>query len=242
LIATSISFLTLLTDSCQILWYIMTSPTTYQQTVDYFKKNQFFRQPSSFFFFNQHMLPCLQPDGKIINDSAGSIAFAPNGNGGMYHALRSSGALDDMARRGIEYVAQYCVDNPLIRVADPVFLGFMHETGSECAAKVVSKACSEEPVGVMCLADGKPGVIEYSEIDPSLRNAVDPVTKELMYNYAHICINNFSRKFLQRVSDNHLNDLRLVLIIDCSCSYHLPGTTLPKRRFPSPTPMEEPPC
>jgi len=191
------------------MWYIMTSPATYQQTVDYFKRNRYFGQPPQcFFFFNQHMLPCLQPDGKIISESAGSIALAPNGNGGLYRALRSSGALDDMARRGIEYVAQYCVDNPLIRVADPVFLGFMHESGADCAAKVVPKAYPEEPVGVMCLVEGKPGVMEYSEIDPSLRSALDPNTKELMYNYAHICINNFSRKFLQRVSENYLDQLR----------------------------------
>jgi UDP-N-acetylglucosamine/UDP-N-acetylgalactosamine diphosphorylase len=195
------------------MWYIMTSPATYQQTVDYFKKNKYFgQQAQSFFFFNQHMIPCLQPNGKIINESAGRIALAPNGNGGLYYALKTSGALDDMARRGIEYVAQYCVDNCLIRVADPVFLGFMHENGADCAAKVVSKAYPEEPVGAMCLMDGKPGVIEYSEIDPALRSSVDPNTKELVYNYAHICINNFSRSFLQRIADKHIEELRFIFI------------------------------
>jgi len=174
----------------------------------FFMKTNFFGEPpENFLFFNQATLPCLQPDGKIINESASKVALAPNGNGGLYRALRDSGALSDMDRRGIQYITQYCVDNVLIRVADPVFLGFMHDARADCAAKVCCKAYPEEPVGVMCMLDGKPNVIEYSEIAPALRNLRDPSTDQLIYNYAHICINNFSVEFLKDIANNHLNDL-----------------------------------
>lgn len=83
----------------------MTSPATYEATINYFRVNKFFGQSEkNFFFFNQHMQPCLTPEGKIISESSGKIALAPNGNGGLYRALHTSGALADMAKRGIEYL------------------------------------------------------------------------------------------------------------------------------------------
>jgi len=183
-----------------------------------FYEHKFFGEPGgNFLFFNQATLPCLQPDGKIINESASKVALAPNGNGGLYRALRDSGALNDMDRRGIKYIAQYCVDNVLIRVADPVFLGFMHEARADCAAKVCCKAYPEEPVGVMCLLDGKPSVIEYSEIAPDLRNLRNSSTNQLIYNYAHICVNNFSVEFLKDIAKTHLHDL----------SYHVARKKIP---------------
>jgi len=194
--------------TCTIAWYIMTSPATYEGTMNFFRGNRFFGQdPSNFFFFNQHMQPCLTPEGKVISESAGRVALAPNGNGGLYKALLTSGALADMTRRGVEYVAQYCVDNVLIKTADPVFVGFMHEMRADCAAKVVPKAYPEEPVGVMALMDGRPGVIEYSEIDPALRVLRDD-SGDLVYNFSHICINNFTRQFLQDIAEHHVNKLR----------------------------------
>lgn len=195
-------------ESCTIAWYIMTSPATYQATVNFFHTNKFFGQPEkNFFFFNQHMQPCLTPEGKVINESGGKIALAPNGNGGLYKALHTSGALADMSKRGIDYVTQYCVDNVLIKTADPVFIGFMHEMRADCAAKVVPKAYPEEPVGVMAMIDGKAGVVEYSEVDPEVR-AMRDANGELVYNYSHICINNFTRQFLQEIADTHLDKLR----------------------------------
>eukprot|EP01111_Echinosteliopsis_oligospora_P013286 TRINITY_DN4732_c0_g1_i3.p1 TRINITY_DN4732_c0_g1~~TRINITY_DN4732_c0_g1_i3.p1 ORF type:complete len:269 (+),score=74.12 TRINITY_DN4732_c0_g1_i3:203-1009(+) len=85
-----------------IMWYIMTSPATHKDTVDHFQANNYFGQPAShFFFFNQHMQPCVTPSGRILLESSSSIAVAPNGNGGLYKAMHASGALADMQRKGI---------------------------------------------------------------------------------------------------------------------------------------------
>lgn len=98
----------------------MTSDATRNPTIQFFKDRSYFQlDPQQFFFFEQEMIPCLTPEGKILMESKVKVARSPNGNGGLYEALKQSGALDDMSKRGIEYVFQYSVDNSLIKMADP---------------------------------------------------------------------------------------------------------------------------
>src|SRR5947209_18850756 len=75
-------------------------------------------------FFEQGVLPCISNEGKIIMESKSRVAVAPDGNGGLYAALDKSGVLKDLQLRSIEHVHAYCVDNCLVRVADPIFIGF----------------------------------------------------------------------------------------------------------------------
>lgn len=183
-----------------IPWYIMTSDATRNPTIQFFKDRSYFQlDPQQFFFFEQEMIPCLTPEGKILMESKVKVARSPNGNGGLYEALKQSGALDDMSKRGIEYVFQYSVDNSLIKMADPVFIGYCAEKNADLGVKVTAKLHPAESVGVVCLKDGKPGIVEYSEIDKELTTKTDPVTGKLIYNAAHVCMNIFSLDFLKRV-------------------------------------------
>lgn len=121
----------------RITWYIMTSEHTMEPTRAYFKHNDFFGlHGEDVFLFNQGSLPCFGFDGKILLDEKHKLSRAPDGNGGIYRALRDQGVLANMRERGIEYLHAHSVDNILIKVADPLFIGYCVSVGSDCAAKV----------------------------------------------------------------------------------------------------------
>ena len=120
-----------------IPWYIMTSENTQRTIKDYFEQNDYFHlNKEHIMFFEQGNLPCLTRTGQLLLDQKNKISRAPDGNGGLYKALLKSNVLADMASRGVKYIHIYCVDNILIRIADPVFIGFCLEQNFDCAAKV----------------------------------------------------------------------------------------------------------
>ena len=55
-------------------------------------------------FFEQGTLPALSlgaSGGKLLMEHGGAVALAPDGNGGLWRALAKTGALADMAARGV---------------------------------------------------------------------------------------------------------------------------------------------
>jgi UDP-N-acetylglucosamine/UDP-N-acetylgalactosamine diphosphorylase len=148
-------------------------------------------------------------EGKVLLDSPSHIAVAPDGNGGLYAATRSAisssdpshTVLSDLAKRGILYVHAYCVDNCLVRVADPVFLGYCINKQSDCAAKVVPKASPSEAVGVVAVRGGKFSVVEYSEISKEQAEKRDPGTGELAFRAGNIANHFYSTAYLSHVED-----------------------------------------
>jgi len=177
--------------SGKIPWYIMTSEHTQGMTSDFFKANNYFGlQDKDIIFFEQYMLPCLTNEGKLILDMKHKISKAPDGNGGLYKALNKRKILDDMTKREIKYIHVYGVDNILVKLADPVFIGFCIEKQANCAAKVVRKVMPDEKVGVICKVNEKFQVVEYSEISEITRNLRDE-NGDLTYNAGSIC-NHFT--------------------------------------------------
>ncbi|XP_068703514.1 UDP-N-acetylhexosamine pyrophosphorylase-like [Montipora foliosa] len=184
-------------------WYVMTSEHTLDETKRFFETHKYFGlQSDNVVFFEQHTLPCLTFDGKVILDQPGKVAKAPGGNGGLYKALGPDEPVNiaQMRNRGIEYIHVYCVDNILVKMADPVFIGFCIEMSAECGAKVVEKSFPEEKVGVVVKREGKYQVVEYSEISKELTEMRDPLaTDKLLFRAGNICNHFFTMDFLERV-------------------------------------------
>lgn len=175
---------------------------------NYFQENQFFNlNKENVSFFEQGTLPCLTKDGKLLLDQKNKISRAPDGNGGLYKALLKENVLADMAKRGVKYVHIYCVDNILIRIADPVFIGFCIEKQSDCAAKVVRKVKPDEQVGIICQVNEQYQVVEYSEISEETRNLRDE-NGDLTYNAGNICNHFLTFEFLEDVCNHHEKNLK----------------------------------
>ncbi|KAJ2079775.1 UDP-N-acetylglucosamine pyrophosphorylase [Coemansia sp. S100] len=186
-----------------IPWLVMTSgPTSVATQKKFADSNYFGLNSDDVFFFNQGVLPCFDLDGKFMLEQPGKLAVAPDGNGGIYEALRLSGALDWLQERGVEHIHSYCVDNCLVRVADPTFIGYAALRGAECGALVVPKKAWNEPVGVICLRNERYSVVEYSEITEETAKQKRADTEQLAYNAGNICNHYYSLDFLRtRVPD-----------------------------------------
>ena len=185
-------------------WYIMTSTENNDETVKYFEDNNYFGYNSeNVKFFKQGNLPLLSEDGKLVINSEYRIKYAASGNGTIYEAMLNDGIIDDMKKKGIKWVFIGSVDNALLNMVDPMLLGLTKKRGTEIASKTIVKNSPYEKVGVFCKKNGKPGVIEYSEIPESLIEEVDE-HGELMYGESHIMCNLYTLDAIEKIANVEL--------------------------------------
>ncbi|XP_059050372.1 UDP-N-acetylhexosamine pyrophosphorylase-like protein 1 [Achroia grisella] len=192
----------------KITWYIMTSEHTMGPTAEFFKSHSYFGlNKDDIVFFKQGTFPCYDFNGKVILAKKYHINSAPDGNGGLYRALKAEGVLEDIAGRGIKHLHAHSVDNILIKVADPVFIGYCSSKNADCAAKVVSKSSPSEAVGVVCRVNGHYKVVEYSELTDEAAESREPDGR-LTFSAGNICNHYFSSEFLAKIC-NYESKLKL---------------------------------
>ena len=187
-----------------IPWYIMTSRENNDQTEEFFKDNNYFGyEKSDITFFKQGELPMCSEDGKLLLDENNCIKEAADGHGGIFESMRRNGVIFDMQARGIEWAFIGPVDNVLVKMVDPILLGVVLDKKVQAGGKSVVKAYSKEKVGVFCKRNGKPGVVEYTEITDKLAEATNE-NGELIFAESHINCNLFSVKAIEEISKRKL--------------------------------------
>ena len=191
-------------DGAYIHLFIMTSEKNNDATVNFLKEHNFFGYPEDkVTFFKQDMAPASDYNGKVYMEGKGRISTSPNGNAGWYSSMLKAGLRDVLLKEGIEWIDIFAVDNVLQRICDPCFVGATVNAGVSCGAKVVRKNAPDEKVGVMCLEDGKPSIVEYYELSQEMMDAKD-TNGDPAYNYGVILNYLFNEKALNDIAKNTL--------------------------------------
>lgn len=166
--------------------YVMTSDKNNDDTVAFFQEKHYFGYPEEYVtFFMQDMAPSVDYQGKLYMEDKDQLSLSPNGNGGWFASMDKAGVLEDVHKRGIQWLNVFAVDNVLQRIADPAFVGATIDSGCVSGAKVVRKADPNERVGVLCLEDGKPSIVEYYEMTEEIINSRKE-NGDLAYNFGVI--------------------------------------------------------
>jgi len=111
--------------------------------------------------------------------------------------------LDIIKENGIEWLNVFAVDNVLQRIADPVFLGAVLDKNYTSGSKVIRKASPDEKVGVMCLENGHPSIVEYIELTEEMLHQTDE-NGDLAYNFGVILNYLFKVDCLEEIVRNSL--------------------------------------
>ncbi len=182
----------------------MTSRENNNQTVKFFEQNNYFNYPQDAIqFFIQGELPMVDTKGKILLNEDGIIKEAADGHGGIFEAMFKNNVVNNMKEKGIEWIFIGPIDNPLTKMVDEILIGLSKEKQVLEAGKSLVKANPEEKVGVFCKKNGKPSVIEYTEITNEMAHAVDD-SNNLMYGESHINCNMFNIKGLEIIGNQKL--------------------------------------
>lgn len=184
--------------------YIMTSEKNNKDTIAFFEEKNYFGYNSKYIcFFVQDMAPSVDFNGKIYMESKSEISISPNGNGGWFSSMVRAGLLNDIKERGIEWINVFAVDNVLQKIADPMFVGAVIQSGLQSGGKVVSKANADERVGVLCLEDDKPSIVEYYEMTDEMRTLLTE-DGELAYRFGVILNYLFNVDKLEEICGNKM--------------------------------------
>ena len=184
--------------------YIMTSDKNHEDTVHFFEEKQYFGYNKDFIrFFKQDMAPSVDFNGKLLMEDKDRLSLSPNGNGGWFHSLQNAGLISHMKEIGIEWLTVFAVDNVLQRINDPAYVGAVIASGCDCGGKVVRKADPYERVGVLCLEDGKPSIVEYYEMTDDMIHLKDE-NGNLLYNFGVILNYMFRLDKLEQIVNKEL--------------------------------------
>ena len=181
---------------------VMTSPATDETTRLYFKRKNYFRlPPQDVWFFCQGTMPAVDlATGRLLLEAPGRLCLSPNGHGGTITGLADSGLLDQLSELGIKTIYYFQVDNPLVQLADYVFIGQHLHQKAEVSSKVLPKTGPNEKVGNFLLVDGRCAMIEYSDLPDDWANETDE-RGQLKFWAGNPAIHLFDVAFLRKLTE-----------------------------------------
>lgn len=184
--------------------YIMTSEKNDGATQDFFEKHNYFGYNKDYVkFFIQDMACAVDYKGKLLLEEKGRLATSPNGNGGWFTSMVKAGLDKDLHKRNVKWINIFAVDNVCQRIADPVFVGATILGNYECGSKVVRKVEPNEKMGLLCLEDGMPSIVEYYEMSKEMSEA-RAEDGSLLYKYGVILNYLFSLEKLEEIVNKKL--------------------------------------
>ncbi len=184
--------------------FVMTSDKNHEATLKFLTEHDYFGYNGEYVhFFRQEMAPAADYHGKIYLEEKGKLSTSPNGNGGWFISMKKAGLLELVHSEGIQWLNVFAVDNVLQRIADPCFVGATVQKKCVVGAKVVRKSDPHEKVGVMCLEDGRPSIVEYYELTEEMAQAKDENGVPVYY-FGVILNYLFSVAELERIMEKRL--------------------------------------
>lgn len=187
-----------------IPWYVMTSSENKQQTVEFLEENNYFGYPKEKVkFFVQGNLPLVDTNGELIIDKNHLIKEASDGNGSIYQSMKKDGIIEDMKKNNVKWIFVGGVDNILLKIVDPVLTGLTIKENNKISSKSVVKTNPKEKVGVFCKIEGKPKVIEYTELPEDMACKRDE-NGELVFGEVNILSHLYSIEAIDELSNKKL--------------------------------------
>ena len=185
-------------------WYIMTSKENNDDTVKFFEENNYFGYPKEAIkFFKQGEIPMIDKNGKILLTEEGLVKEAADGHGGIFEAMFKNNVVEDLKVKNIEWIFIGPIDNPLVQMTDELMIGYSVSEGVLATGKSIVKANPKEKVGVFCKRDGRPSVVEYTEISEEMAEETDE-NGELKFGESHINCNLFNIKAIEKIGNDKL--------------------------------------
>jgi len=185
--------------------FVMTNEDSHLDIINFFKEHNYFGYNKDYVcFFAQEMAPCVSFNGEILLKNETEIVVSPNGNGGWFKSIVNNAEASKMLKKfNLKYLNVFSVDNVLQRISDPAFVGAVVSSNAEIGSKVIAKVSDDEKVGVICLKNGKPAVVEYIDLDSetvSKRNE----NGERVFNYGVTLNYLFKIDYLYDTMENKL--------------------------------------
>jgi len=187
---------------CPLPWLVMTGEANDAETRAFFDDHDFFQLGrETVHFFAQASNPILDADGRLLLAEKGKILTGPGGHGGTFNALARSGLLEMLRADGHDLISYFQVDNPLVRVADPRFLGYHLARDADFSCKVVPKRDPTEGLGIAILQAGRPMVAEYTDVPDDVAAQRAP-SGRLRFLYGSIAIHTIDVPFAERIAQH----------------------------------------